>query len=127
MKRYKPIIVRTSLVSCIFMFISSMIFFYFALIGAVLALVVPGICFLIITFLLYQDKYLIYTNEINNGHFSIKVDKNKTISFVISFTTYQVHHPFIIVSDGCNTFIGIKRNKLVRELKKLGIKEEELT
>lgn len=126
MKRNKPIVVRTSFASCIFMLISSMIFFYFAFIEAVPSLVVPGICFLMITFLMYQDKYIIYTNEVNSGYFSIKIDKKRTHTFTISSTTYKVNHPFIIISDGCNAFIGIKRNKLVRELKKLGIKEEEL-
>lgn len=126
MKRNKPIVVRTSLTSCIFMIICSMIFFYFAFIEAVPSLVIPGIFYLIITFLLYQDKYIIYTNEVNSGSFSIKIDKKITNTFSISSTTYQVNHPFIIISDGCNAFIGIKRNKLVRELKKLGIKEEEL-
>lgn len=124
MKRNKPIVVRTSFVSCIFMLISSMIFFYFAFIEAVPSLVVPGICFLIITFLMYQDKYIIYTNEVNSCYFSIKVDKKRTNTFSISSTTYQVKHPFIIISDGRNAFIGKKCNKLVRELKKLGIKEE---
>lgn len=127
MKRIKPIVARTSFASCIFMLISSMIFFYFAFIEAVPSWVVSGICFLMITFLMYQDKYIIYTNEVNSGYFSIKIDKKRTNTFTLSSTTYQVNHPFIIISDGCNAFIGIKCNKLVRELKKLGIKEEELT
>lgn len=124
MKRNKPIVVRTSLASCIFMFISSMIFFYFAFIEAVPSLVVSGICFLMITFLMYQDKYIIYTNETN---FSIKIDKSKTYTFVTNSTTFLIEHPFIIVSDSCTTLACIKCNKLVKELKKLGIKEEELT
>lgn len=126
MKRNKPIVVRTDLLSCIVTFISSMIFFYFAFVEALLILEFCGILFLIITFLLYQDKYIIYTNEVNSGYFSIKIDKKRTNTFTLSSTTYQVNHPFIIISDGSNVFIGIKRNKLVRELKKLGIKEEEL-
>lgn len=81
---------------------------------------------MIITFLLSIDKYVIYTNDVVNGYFSIKVDKNKTNTFVISSTVYQIKYPFIMISDDSNAFIGIKRNKLVRELKKLGIKEEEL-
>lgn len=124
MKRNKPIVVRTSFVSCIFMLISSMIFFYFAFIEAVPSLVVPGICFLMITFLMYQDKYIIYPHEAN---FSIQIDKNKKHTFVTNSTIFQIEHPFIMVSDGCNTFIGIRHNKLVKELKKLGIKEEELS
>lgn len=126
MKRNKPIVVRTNLLSCIVTFISSMIFFYFAFVEALSILGFCGILFLIITFLLYQDKYIIYTDEVNSGYFSIKIDKKRTNTFTISSTTYQVKHPFIIISDGCNAFIGIKHNKLVRELKKLGIKEEEL-
>lgn len=127
MKRNKPIVVRTDLLSCIVTFISSMILFYFAFVEALSVLVFCGVCFLIITFLLYQDKYIIYTHEVNSGYFSIKIDKKRTNTFTISSTTYKVKHPFIIISDGRNTFIGIKRNKLIRELKKLGIKEEELT
>lgn len=127
MKRNKPIVVRSNSLFCIVTFISSMIFFYFAFFEVSLPLIVLGISFLIITFLLLLDKYVIYTNDIVNGYFSIKVDKNKTNTFVISSTVYQIKYPFIMVSDGSNTFIGIKRNKLVRELKKLGIKEEELT
>lgn len=126
MKRNKPIVVRTNLLFCIVTFISSMIFFYFAFVEALSILGFCGILFLIITFLLYQDKYIIYTNEVNSGYFSIKIDKKRTNTFTLSSTTYQVNYPFIIISDGCNAFIGIKRNKLVRELKKLGIKEEEL-
>lgn len=127
MKRNKPIVVRTDLLSCIVTFISSMIFFYFAFVEALSVFVFLGVCFLIITFLMYQDKYIIYTNEVNSGYFSIKIDKKRTNTFLISSTTYQVKHPFIIISDGRNAFIGKKCNKLVRELKKLGIKEEELT
>ncbi len=127
MKRNKPIVVRSNSLFCIVTFISSMIFFYFAFFEVSLPLIVLGISFLIITFLLLLDKYVIYTNDIVNGYFSIKVDKNKTNTFVISSTVYQIKYPFIMVSDGSNTFIGIKTNKLVRELEKLGIKEEELT
>lgn len=127
MKRNKPIVVRSNSLYCIVTFISSMIFFYFAFFEASLPLIVIGFCFLIITFLLYLDKYIIYTHDIVNGYFSIKVDKKRTNTFVIRSTTYQIKYPFIIVSDGNNAFIGIKRNKLVKELKKLGIKEEELT
>ncbi len=127
MKRNKPIVVRSSSLSCIVTFITSIIFFYFTFFEAQLPLIVLGINFLIITFLLYLDKYIIYTTDIANGYFSIKVDKNRTNTFVISCTTYKINWPFIIVSDGYNTFIGIKHNKLVRVLKKLGIKEEELT
>lgn len=127
MKRIKPIVVRSNSLFCIVTFISSVIFFYFAFFEVSLPLIVLGISFLIITFLLSLDKYIIYTSDVANGYFSIKVDKNKTNTFVISSTVYQIKYPFIIVSDGSNTFIGIKHNKLVRELKKLGIKEEELT
>jgi len=38
---------------------------------------------LIITFLMYQDKYIIYTNEVNSGYFSIKIDKKTTVNFFI--------------------------------------------
>lgn len=120
MKRNKLIVVRNDSLSCVVTFISSMIFFYFAFFEATLPLIVIGINFLIITFLLSLNKYIIYTNDVDNGYFSIKVDKNKTNTFVISSTIYQINHPFIMVSDGSNTFIGIKTNKLVRELEKLG-------
>lgn len=120
MKRNQPIVIRSNSLFCIVTFISSMIFFYFAFFEVSLPLIVLGISFLIITFLLSLDKYIIYTSDVDNGYFSIKADKNKTNTFVISSTVYQIKYPFIMVSDGSNIFIGIKTNKLVRKLEKLG-------
>lgn len=126
MIRNKPIVIRTNSLFCIVTFISSMVFFYFAFCEATLILLVLGVIFFIITFLLSLDKFIIYTNDVANGYFSIKVDKNRSSTFVITYTIYQIEYPFIIVSDGSNTFICIKRNKFVRELQKLGIKEGSL-